>query len=95
MFINVNFPDVIDDTTEIVIAEPESYKYKNYLREQRDPAGSPYYWLWGDKREDFDKTRDAYQVVYNKKIAVSPISFQDSHDLYIEAQNLLDTHYTK
>ncbi len=93
VFVNINFPDMINGDTEIVIAEPESYKYKNYLRENQDPSGTKYYWLWGDKREDFDKERDTYQVSFNKKIAVSPISFQDSHDLFAEAQQILDTHY--
>lgn len=91
LFVNVNYPDQIDKDTAIVVCEPDTHKYRNYLQEQTDPSGQKYYWLWGDKREDFDPNRDSYQVYTNKTITISPISFEESDDLFKEAKSIAAT----
>ncbi len=84
LFLNVNFPDKVDKNTDIVVTDLESYKYRNYLVEREDPKGEKYYWLWGKRRENFDKTKDFYNLFYNKKITVTPVTFDYKiHDIAI------------
>jgi len=91
LFVNINFPDTFNSNTKIEVVAPETYKYKNYLREKTDPAGQSYYWLWGDKREDFNPNRDSYKVYHDKSITLSPISFQESQEIFDESSAIVDT----
>jgi 5'-nucleotidase len=90
LFINVNFPDHIDTNPEVVVVELETWKYENYLVEREDPKGEKYYWLWGTKREDYDRTKDSYNVFVNKKITITPVTFGKSVDLFEETNEIMN-----
>jgi 5'-nucleotidase len=90
-FININFPDHIQDTTRLILAELETYKYANYLVERTDPRGETYYWLWGNKRTDLDQQKDSYHVYMEKNITVTPVSFAGGNAVFEEANRLLAT----
>jgi 5'-nucleotidase len=90
-FININFPDHIQDTTRLILVELETYKYANYLVERTDPRGETYYWLWGNKRTDLDQQKDSYHVYMEKNITVTPVSFAGGNAVFEEANRLLAT----
>ncbi|MCE7734875.1 MAG: 5'/3'-nucleotidase SurE [Candidatus Heimdallarchaeota archaeon] len=90
IFVNINFPDDLNEETEIVLVEPETYKYNNSLYEREDPKGDKYYWLWGSRRSDFTPGADASVVHDEKKIAVTPISFKHQEALFTKSQHVLD-----
>ncbi len=89
MFVNVNFPDHIQDTTRLMITGLETYKYTNYLVERTDPRGETYYWLWGDKRTNLHHQRDSYQVYTEKNITITPVSFTSERNVFDEAHALI------
>jgi 5'-nucleotidase len=88
-FVNVNLPDHLKDTTRLVIAELETYKYDNYLVERTDPRGAMYYWLWGTKRTDLHRQRDSYHLYTEKNITITPVSFASARDIFEEANQLI------
>ena len=49
LLVNINFPDTFSKNIKIEVVKPDNYKYVNYLRENKDPSGDPY-WLWGIKK---------------------------------------------
>ncbi|MHA2028200.1 MAG: 5'/3'-nucleotidase SurE [Candidatus Kariarchaeaceae archaeon] len=89
LFVNVNFPDNLDESTEIVLAEPETYKYNNWLHEREDPAGNTYFWLWGERRNDFTPGTDTSLVHEDKKITITPISLKHHEHLFSEAGRVI------
>lgn len=90
LFVNVNFPHDITDSTKIEVVDLDNHKYNNYLSEREDPKGEKYYWLWGEKRKDFDKTRDSYKVLFEDTITITPVMLKSPSDLIDEAKGLLD-----
>ncbi len=75
LFINVNFPHNMDENSKIEVVGLETYKYINYLVERIDPKGEKYYWLWGDKRKDWQRDKDSYKVLFDNKITITPVTF--------------------
>ena len=73
LFINVNFPKAITDTTQVETAELAKLKYLNYLKKRKDLKGEYYYWQWGTKKRNFDKTTDTYKLQRNI-ITVTPVT---------------------
>lgn len=90
-FVNVNFPNSIQDTTQLTLVELETYKYDNHLVERLDPRGDTYYWLWGNKRTDLNPQRDSYQVYTEKNITITPVSFASGRAVFEEAHGLLSS----
>jgi 5'-nucleotidase len=90
LFVNVNYPDNLTEGTEIVLAEPETYKYNNSLHEREDPAGNTYFWLWGKKRTDFTPDTDTTLVHDEKKITITPISLKHHEYLFAEALKVIN-----
>lgn len=91
LLVNINFPDTFSKNTKIEVVKPDNYKYVNYLRENKDPSGDPYYWLWGDKKETFDTQKDSYKIYNDKSITISPISFSDTSDIESKIKDLINT----
>lgn len=89
LFVNVNFPDELNEDTKIVLCDLETFKYHNMLHDREDPKGDKYYWLWGKKRKDFDEKKDTGQVYINKNIAISPVSFIDHEYLFSAMKKLI------
>ncbi|MHA1978206.1 MAG: 5'/3'-nucleotidase SurE [Candidatus Hodarchaeales archaeon] len=79
-FLNVNFPDnvTLDTPFEIVGLSPT--KYLDYTIKREDPRGVAYYWIWGDRLE-VPKGTDAYAVLENKSISISPVSLNFNANL--------------
>ncbi len=75
LFVNVNFPHVMTKNTKIEVTGLETFKYHNYLVERIDPKGQKYLWLWGKKREDWDKSKDSYKVIFDNTISITPVTF--------------------
>ena len=90
LFFNINFPNELTQGTKIELVELETYKYKNYLVERVDPKGEKYYWLWGTKREDYDKSKDSYKIYYDKIITVTPVALQHTDYLFKLAKPLIE-----
>lgn len=62
-FLNVNFPVEITDETEMFITFPNLYKYDNYMIAKKDPRGLPYLWLWGERKNPFQKVQTHGQLL--------------------------------
>ncbi|MDH5401618.1 MAG: 5'/3'-nucleotidase SurE [Candidatus Heimdallarchaeota archaeon] len=90
LFININFPNILHKGTKLEIVQPDTYKYKNYLVERVDPKGERYYWLWGDKRNDFDISKDCYALYETKSITISPIGYLGLLNINSELQEKIN-----
>ncbi len=89
LFVNVNFPHNLNEDTKIEVVDLETYKYKNFLSERKDPKGENYYWLWGTKRDDFDQSKDSYKVLFENTITITPVMLKSPVELIEEAKHLL------
>ncbi len=79
-FLNVNFPDNVTHDTPIEIVGLSPTKYLDYTIRREDPRGVSYYWIWGDRLE-VPRGTDAYAVLENKTISISPVSLNFTADL--------------
>lgn len=89
LFVNINFPRNVNNKTKIEVAPPAKYKYENFLVERIDPRGEKYYWLWGELRKDLDPGTDAFLVLKNNTITVTPITFGMGKELEELTKNAL------
>ena len=87
-FINVNFPTRVSNATKIHITYPVLYKYDNYMVEKADPRGLPYLWLWGKRKEHFPEGSDAWAVIDQGSISITPIAF-NMYDKSDRSQKML------
>lgn len=90
IFVNINFPDTLNENTEIVLCDLETHKYDNFLHEREDPKGDKYYWLWGNKISEFREGSDSKTVCVDKKISITPVSMTNHDFLYRESQKVID-----
>lgn len=72
-FLNVNFPNTINEDTPIKICKMALSKYQDYTIEKQDPRGVPYYWIWGTQLE-LTKNTDSHAVLKEKIISITPIT---------------------
>ncbi|MHA2156228.1 MAG: 5'/3'-nucleotidase SurE [Candidatus Hodarchaeales archaeon] len=79
-FLNINFPDNVTNDTPIEIVGLSPTKYLDYTIKREDPRGVAYYWIWGDRLEVPQGT-DAYAVLENKAISISPVSLNFNSNL--------------
>ncbi len=86
-FLNVNFPDNVTLDTPIKIVRLSPTKYLDYTIKREDPRGVAYYWIWGDRLEVPQGT-DAYTVLEEKSISLSPVSLDFNCDLAKVKPNL-------
>ncbi len=70
--ININFPCVVTEHTEIVVTRPTRVRMRNEVVERKDPHDRTYYWLKGIETEPAPGT-DAYVVLKQQGISVTPI----------------------
>ncbi|MGC8679122.1 MAG: 5'/3'-nucleotidase SurE [Fervidicoccaceae archaeon] len=71
--ISVNFPSVIGKKTKVKIAKPARIRFAQYTERRIDPQGRPYFWIYGEPTSPEEGT-DAYIVLVEKNIALTPIS---------------------
>lgn len=90
MFININFPEKIVESTEIVVADLETYKYDNYLVERTDPKDEKYYWLWGKLRNEFDESKDSSRLFKDNCITITPVSMIETAYLMNETRRVVN-----
>ncbi len=89
IFVNINFPDTLNDQTEIVLCDLETHKYDNQLHEREDPKGDKYYWLWGNRRTKFKEGGDTSTVYNDKKISITPVSMKNHDFLFSESKKVI------
>ncbi len=82
--LNINFPCDVLDTSRIVVTRPIRARMHNTLDKRIDPNGSPYYWIEGHENDPEPGT-DAFEVLKNGNIAVSPIVIDYVSDAILES----------
>jgi 5'-nucleotidase len=70
--LNLNFPSDISEDSKIVITKPTMVHMHNDVERRVDPNGRPYYWYLGIGRDPPVDT-DAYEVLVNKNVSLSPV----------------------
>ncbi|TFG27736.1 hypothetical protein EU527_18245 [Candidatus Thorarchaeota archaeon] len=81
--LNLNFPVDISDNSKLVITKPTKIRMHNEVERRIDPNGRPYFWYLGIERTP-PKDTDAYEVLVNKNIALSPVILEWITDSDIE-----------
>lgn len=71
--ISVNFPSVVGKKTRVKIAKPARVRFAQYTERRIDPQGRPYFWIYGEPTSPEQGT-DAYVVLVEKNIAITPLS---------------------
>ncbi len=72
--LSVNFPEVLRETTQVVITRMSRRSFRPTVIERSDPRGRPYYWLWGEKYKSFPEGTDGHAVMNMEAISITPIS---------------------
>ena len=70
--LNLNFPVDISDDSKLVITKPSKIRMHNEVEKRIDPNGRPYFWYLGIEKTP-PKNTDAYEVLINKNISLSPV----------------------
>ena len=70
--INLNFPCILTNKSEIVVTIPTKVRMHNELEKRIDPNGRPYYWYLGIERDPPPKS-DAHEVFVKGNISLSPV----------------------
>ncbi|TXT57383.1 MAG: 5'-nucleotidase SurE [Candidatus Thorarchaeota archaeon] len=81
--LNINFPLSLNDNPEIIAAKPVRLRMSNSLEQRTDPNQSTYYWIDG-KFQDIPERTDAYIVLVESNISVSPIVIETVKDEEVE-----------
>ncbi len=71
--LNLNFPSQITEESRLIITKPTKIRMHNEVERRIDPNGRPYYWYLGIERDPPVNT-DAYEVLVNNNIALSPVT---------------------
>ena len=72
--LNINFPEIITDDTEIRVVPMASSVFHDYLVHNTDPNGKDYYWLGNEIEKHEDKNTDYYVLMEENNISVTPLS---------------------
>lgn len=72
--LNVNFPSRMDAKTEIVLTHLARRKYTDKVIVRKDPHGRPYYWLFGERLNQFPADTDVEAVLVRRRVSITPIS---------------------
>ncbi len=70
--LNLNFPLKITENSKIIVTKPTKVRMHNEVEKRTDPNGRPYYWYLGIEKDPQPKS-DAYEVIVNGNISISPI----------------------
>jgi len=80
VMINVNFPNRRpDDVKGIMVAGQGRHKIGDELLENRDPRGTPYYWIGTMRREDATRKGTDIWAANSGYIAVTPLHLDFTH----------------
>ncbi|MEM0074995.1 MAG: 5'/3'-nucleotidase SurE [Nitrososphaerota archaeon] len=71
--LNVNYPINITTNTRTVFTRLAKKKYDNYIVERLDPRGKPYYWIWGNRVQNYEEGSDAKAVLEDSLISITPL----------------------
>lgn len=71
--INVNIPEN-PVSNEIVISELSNHMYYARISKRTDPRGKSYYWIDGEKCEDYPVGSDLYTIEVLKQPSLTPLS---------------------
>ncbi len=88
--LNVNFPSHMDEETKIRLTRIEKRKYMDKVLVRKDPRGTPYYWLWGQRLSSFKENTDAFAVHTEMAISLSPMIVNMSAPITEEMDELKD-----
>jgi len=72
-FLNINFPNNINDRAEVSITTPSKRLYKDKLTTYEAPDGCLYTFIVGDGYNTFASEADDYSALQQNKIAISPV----------------------
>jgi 5'-nucleotidase len=81
--LNLNFPRDLSEKTRIVVTKPAKVRMHNEVERRTDPNGRPYYWYLGIERDPLPKS-DAYEVLVNGNVSLSPVILKWIGDSEIE-----------
>lgn len=70
--LNINFPKIIDDNTEIKITKLGKTFYCDEYVERVDPMGNTYFWLYGNDRDLKDEESDIAEFIQGN-ISLTPL----------------------
>ena len=70
--LNLNFPLNITEKSQLIITKPAKVRMHNEVEKRTDPNGRPYYWYLGIESDPQPKS-DAYEVLVNGNISLSPV----------------------
>jgi 5'-nucleotidase len=82
--LSLNFPEIVTETTQLVVSEASTVPVRNQIEERMDPYGGSYYWIRGGERET-ELTLDAFEVLENGNITISPIVIKGIREEDIES----------
>jgi 5'-nucleotidase len=71
--LNLNFPQKITEQSKLIVTRPAKVRMHNEVEKRTDPNGRPYYWYLGIERTPQPKS-DAYEVLVNSNISLSPVT---------------------
>jgi len=79
-YLNVNFPFEVNSKTPIEVTVAAKARYEELIEVRRDPRAKPYIWLKGRiyMSSEMVEGTDAYAVLVNKHISVTPMSLNTS-----------------
>jgi 5'-nucleotidase len=81
--INVNFPLNTTLESRLVVTKPTRVRMSNELEKRIDPNEAPYYWIRGIENNHPIGT-DAYEVIKNGNVAISPIIIESASEAEID-----------
>jgi 5'-nucleotidase len=90
VFLNVNVPDVPpEEITGVEITRVGQRVYRDELIKRQDPRGQSYYWIGGERYNDFaeDEGTDIWALAH-KRISITPIHLDmTEHELIKELRS--------
>ncbi len=81
--LNVNFPKIIDDSTQIKITKLGKTFYCDEYVERVDPMGNTYFWLYGNGRDLKDENSDIAEFIKGN-ISLTPLKIDLTDNEEIE-----------
>ena len=91
IFLNVNFPKTVNDSTFIDVVGLCPRKYSNDVIEAKDPRDVQVFWIWGNKNPNLPVNTDSHSLLIKKNITITPISL----DFGKWAVNKLESYFSK
>lgn len=81
--LNLNFPHEPTPDAKVMVTKPTKIRMHNEVEERFDPNKMPYYWYLGIERPP-KQGSDAYEVLVNRNISLTPIVIDSVGDEEIE-----------